>query len=203
MDPGFWGLGQGYMWRFLLSWCRRYTSWEWPGILVYRGEYTNWGIWNEKIFAGVMGVMEVLYAPSLIYLDFFPVLHLIEQTPDVGCQTEGRIWGGERRCLHIGFNASCQGISSSREPKGPGGEEQSWRWVTDLCSAEIREMFGVGRKINLVQENTGIWAWTWMNEWIQKQGHQGECSEVNVYHCGRSHWLGKQMDQLRHTRSAP
>lgn len=28
---------------------------------------------------------------SFINLDFFPILHFIGQTPDIGCQTKGRV----------------------------------------------------------------------------------------------------------------
>lgn len=38
-----------------------------------------------------MGVIEVPYYPSLTNLGFFPVLHFIEQTPDTGCETQGRV----------------------------------------------------------------------------------------------------------------
>lgn len=125
---------------------------------------------------------------SFINLGFFPVLYFIGQAPDIGCQTQGRVWGGERRCLHIRFNASCQGISSGREPQGHGGEEQPWRWVCD--SVVLPEHRDGSCVLSQLRE-------TWFREYGPEPGGQMLDPEAKgsvikgekVYFCGRSGWL--------------
>lgn len=48
-----------------------------------------WESGTKKIFSESMEIFVVLYYPSLVSLDSFPVLYFIGQTPGTGWQTQG------------------------------------------------------------------------------------------------------------------
>lgn len=56
---------------------------------MYCGKYTKLGNLELRKFSLKYGGILVLYYPSLTNLDFFPILHFIGQSPDIGRQTQG------------------------------------------------------------------------------------------------------------------